>query len=104
MTIYVLAGDIGGTKTNLALYAVEESNQIALVREASFSSADYDGLEGVIRDFRQAGQEPIAAGAFGIAGPVLEDKVVATNLPKAPAAVSHCYGAAVCVRCTIDPG
>ena len=81
MTIYVLAGDIGGTKTNLGLHAVEESNQITLVREASFPSADYDGLEGVIRDFRQAGQEPIAAGAFGIAGPVLEGKVVATNLP-----------------------
>jgi glucokinase len=81
MTIYVLAGDIGGTKTNLALYAVEEPQRVVLVREASFPSADYDGLEGVIDDFRQAGQESIAAGAFGIAGPVLDGKVVATNLP-----------------------
>ena len=80
MTIYVLAGDIGGTKTNLALYAVEEPQRIVLVREASFPSADYDGLDGVIGDFRQAGQESIAAGAFGIAGPVLDGKVVATNL------------------------
>ena len=81
MTIYVLAGDIGGTKTNLALYAVEEPKRVVLVREASFASAHYDGLEGVICDFRQAGKEPIAAGAFGIAGPVLDGKVVATNLP-----------------------
>ncbi len=82
MTIHVLAGDIGGTKTNLALYALEGGDELCLVREASFPSAQYAGLEAVIADFRSSGADTtIAAGAFGIAGPVLDGRVEATNLP-----------------------
>ena len=82
MTIHVLAGDIGGTKTNLALYALEGGDELCLVREASFPSAQYAGLEAVIADFRSRETDAaIAAGAFGIAGPVLDGRVEATNLP-----------------------
>ena len=82
MTTHVLAGDIGGTKTNLALYALEGEASISLVRGTSFASTNYPGLEEVIADFRRkGGAESIAAGAFGIAGPVLDGKVEATNLP-----------------------
>ena len=85
MTTHVLAGDVGGTKTNLALYAlyaVEGRKGLSLVREASFPSAHYTGLEEVIADFRyKAADKSIAAGAFGIAGPVLDGTVEATNLP-----------------------
>ena len=104
MTTHVLAGDIGGTKTNLALYALEGGDTLRLVRESSFPSAQYAGLEDVIADFfaREVSPEPrsftgevspepplrsretdvvIAAGAFGIAGPVLDGRVEATNLP-----------------------
>ena len=93
MTTHVLAGDIGGTKTNLALYAIEGGERLSLVRESSFPSTQYVGLEDVIADFfagevspeppprsREAGTT-IAAGAFGIAGPVLDGRVEATNLP-----------------------
>lgn len=82
MTTHVLAGDIGGTKTNLALYALEGRDGVSLVREASFSSAKYAGLEDVIADFRSGETDAaIAAGAFGIAGPVLDGRVETTNLP-----------------------
>jgi glucokinase len=81
MTQHILAGDIGGTKTNLALYAVERSTHVTLVRESSFSSKQHEGLESVLREFLQEGQEQVSAAAFGIAGPVLDGVVLATNLP-----------------------
>ena len=99
MLPYVLAGDIGGTKTTLAIYQVsqivqtsqnsaasqgsvqERSPKIVLVREGSFPSAQYDGLETVLEEFLGQRSERIEAGAFGIAGPVLDGKVATTNLP-----------------------
>lgn len=81
MAAYVLAGDIGGTKTDLALYSVAPQRKLSLVREASFPSQHYTGLEAVLREFLSSGQEQVAAGAFGIAGPVLDGEVLATNLP-----------------------
>jgi glucokinase len=87
MLSHVLAGDIGGTKTNLALYQVspagpvESPQNMALVREASFPSTQYTGLESVVAEFMEQGTECVRAGAFGIAGPVLDGRVMATNLP-----------------------
>jgi len=81
MTAYVLAGDIGGTKTDLAIYSVIPQGKLSLVREASFPSQHYPGLEAVLREFLSSGQEQVAAGAFGIAGPVIDGEVLATNLP-----------------------
>lgn len=48
MAKHALAGDIGGTKTNLAVYTVEYSRQVSLIREASFLSKNYDRLETII--------------------------------------------------------
>jgi glucokinase len=81
MAQHILAGDIGGTKTNLALYAVERSTHVTLLREASFSSKQHDGLESVLREFLREGPGQVSAAAFGIAGPVLDGVVLATNLP-----------------------
>jgi glucokinase len=104
MTEHVLAGDIGGTKTALALYAVARPEepatrsrytlapatppegdvaprQLTPLREASFESSHYAGLEEVLRAFLATGSELVAAAAFGIAGPVVDDAVTTTNLP-----------------------
>jgi len=81
MAQHLMDGDIGGTKTNLALYVVEHSTHVTLLRESSFVSKQYGGLEAVIREFLQSGQEQVSAAAFGIAGPVLDGVVLATNLP-----------------------
>ncbi len=80
-TPYVLAGDIGGTKTALALHAVETGGATTLVRERTFASREYAGLEQVITAFLEPRERPVAAAAFGIAGPVVDDAVSTTNLP-----------------------
>jgi glucokinase len=76
----LLAGDIGGTKTHLALYRVDALN-IELLRESSYPSAGYPGLQALAREFLGAAPPPILAASFGIAGPVEDGEVKATNLP-----------------------
>jgi glucokinase len=74
----VLAGDIGGTKTHLALYALA-SGRPRLLREARFASRDFNGLDQLAGRFLDG--ERVAAAAFGIAGPVVDGEVRTTNLP-----------------------
>jgi len=50
----VLAGDVGGTKTNLALYEKRGSGLIP-VRETSLQSRQYDSLEAAIGRFLESG-------------------------------------------------
>lgn len=73
-----LSGDIGGTKTHLALH--DADNPVAPLRTATFASRDWPGLEALCAAFLQPGDAPQSA-AFGIAGPVLDGRVVTTNLP-----------------------
>src|SRR5579859_3464699 len=76
----LLAGDIGGTKTDLALFSAEAGPRAPLV-EARFPSADYASLEEVVRTFlTQAGRSADSA-AFGVAGPVVAGQADITNLP-----------------------
>jgi glucokinase len=81
MTATVLAGDIGGTNSRLALYAITGPDALTPIRSATFPSRDHGGLEEVIARFLGAAAPPVAAAAFGIAGPVVDDAVVTTNLP-----------------------
>jgi glucokinase len=77
----ILAGDIGGTKTLLALCEVAPDGALRIVRESSFHSANYRGLEPIVAEFTAAANAPsIAAAAFGIAGPVVGGVVEVTNL------------------------
>ena len=80
-TAYVLAGDIGGTKTALALHAIDPNGGAAVVRDRTFASHEYAGLEEVIAAFLGTPAPRIAGAAFGIAGPVVDDAVSTTNLP-----------------------
>jgi glucokinase len=81
MSKQILAGDVGGTKTNLALYAVDRPRKLALVREQSFASSRYRSLEKVLAEFLSGGRDRIHAAAFGVAGPVIGGRVKTTNLP-----------------------
>jgi glucokinase len=77
----VLAGDVGGTKTNLALYEKRGSGLIP-VRETSLQSRQFDSLEAAITRFLESGpRQAIGAACLGVAGPVVEGRCVATNLP-----------------------
>ena len=77
----LLAGDIGGTKTNLAIYA-DEPGHLPLA-EATFPSGQFSGLEAIVREFlaRVNLPEPVKQAAFGVAGPVVNHKATITNLP-----------------------
>ena len=77
---HILAGDIGGTKTLLALYRIQPDGTKNLLRESSFASRDHAALEEIVAAFLQPG-ETVAAAAFGVAGPVLDGEVRTTNLP-----------------------
>lgn len=72
----VLAGDVGGTKTFLALAHIA-SGRLIIEREARFATGDYSALTPMIQDFL-AGAAPAAA-CFGIASPVTGRRVKLTN-------------------------
>ncbi len=75
----ILAGDIGGTKTNLAYFAVDgPSLTPALVR--SYPSQQYGSLNEVVRQLLTEHPAEITAAAFGIAGPVVDGRSKLTNL------------------------
>lgn len=101
----ILAGDIGGTKTNLALYEWT-SERTEPVRLESFHSRDYTSLEDILQEFLEPPPPPtaldvaataesgsaheatnstervtLAAACFGIAGPVIDNHSETTNLP-----------------------
>lgn len=102
----ILAGDIGGTKTNLALYDWT-AERVEPLRLESFHSGDYTSLEDILVEFlapprppsradsleteegsqsQQAEKRPaesmkLTAACFGIAGPVIDNRCQTTNLP-----------------------
>ena len=81
----ILAGDVGGTKCNLALFA-EQNGELAVVAQERFPSQKYAGFDQVIAEFLQGVRlrligQPIQAAGFGVAGPVVHNQVKATNLP-----------------------
>jgi glucokinase len=77
----ILAGDIGGTKTVLALFE-GASGQLRALREEVFPSGDNASLEAIIDQFLTPRQASGLAGAsFGVAGPVENGVCKTTNLP-----------------------
>jgi glucokinase len=85
----ILAGDIGGTKTVLALCdaaplpgAAPGTLAFTIVREQVYLCADFDSLEAVLAAFLPAGApHDVTAACFGVAGPVVDGAAQITNLP-----------------------
>ena len=79
----VLAGDIGGTKSHLALFEVGPRGPRGLtkLRDERFPSADFPGLGAVIATFlgRQT-RDGILAACFGVPGPVIDNTTRTPNL------------------------
>ena len=75
----ILAGDVGGTNTRLGLFEVTRG-RLRLLYEKTFLSKNYKGLENILEEFLR-GQREIASACFGVAGPVTQEVVIATNLP-----------------------
>lgn len=73
-----LAGDIGATKTNLAIYQWMDGG-IARIRESTFISKDYQGILEILKIFMDGLSGPDAV-CLAVAGPILGDKAILTNL------------------------
>lgn len=79
-----LAGDIGGTNTNIALVGVNEEN-FTIHYQADFSSVDVNDFSEVVEAVLQAtktklGSRTITASCFSGAGPVQDNDCQLTNV------------------------
>jgi glucokinase len=76
----ILAGDIGGTNTRLALVEAT-SDELRIVAEETFPSRERTSLEAAIAEFLSLHSCDLTRASFGIAGPVRDGRCEATNLP-----------------------
>jgi len=76
----ILAGDIGGTNTRLAL--IEAGNDgVRILFEKTFPSREKTSLEAALAEFLSLYDCDLTRASFGIAGPVRNGRCEATNLP-----------------------
>ena len=82
----ILAGDVGGTKVDLALYMFDKG-QLTPVYEHKYHARDFTGLAAIVNAFvaewkQSSGQSAdILAACFGVPGPVRHGRLKLTNLP-----------------------
>ena len=82
----ILAGDIGGTKVDLALYEFS-SGRLVLQREQRYKAHLFAGLGDIVEQFLSANgvtgsrRAEVFATCFGVPGPVRKGKLKLTNLP-----------------------
>lgn len=76
----ILAGDIGGTKTNLAAFSVRDG-LLTCEHVRTFRNAEYTSILMLLRNYVREHNERIEAAAFGVAGPVAQGRCEATNIP-----------------------
>jgi glucokinase len=74
----ILAGDVGGTKVDLALYDFI-NGKLQYTRDKVFKARDYPGLEVIVKEF--LGADQVTAACFGVPGPVRNGRLRLTNLP-----------------------
>ncbi len=76
-TRYLLAGDVGGTKTHLGLF---DAATLAPLETRTFASADFSDLPAMLRSFFGGRERRCQAACIGAAGPVLDGVCQITNL------------------------
>lgn len=76
----ILAGDIGGTNFRLALLEATDG-ALRVVAEQSFLSRERESAESVISELLSHTTRKLTSACFGIAGPVVNGRCEATNLP-----------------------
>jgi glucokinase len=76
----ILAGDIGGTKTRLALFTTV-GERLESLAEETFPSREHGGLDEIVRTFVSKQQVSVTHAGFGVAGPVKHGRCETTNLP-----------------------
>ena len=76
----LLAGDIGGTKTDLAIYDLDHDLH-APVAQREYPSGQYPDLQSIVREFLRNRDMPVDHACFAVAGPVVKGEAHITNLP-----------------------
>lgn len=75
----ILAGDIGGTHTRLALFEENEGRLLKL-QSRVYPSREHKGLDEIVTLFLTDQKATVSAACFGIAGPVVNGRVSTPNL------------------------
>ncbi len=76
----VLAGDVGGTKTAIAIVAIS-GRTLRIERARKYASGEFGSLEEIVADFLKGGGRPPRSAGFGVAGPVRAGRSRITKLP-----------------------
>jgi glucokinase len=76
----ILAGDIGGTKTNLALFDSGDADFRTAAASARYPSREFSSLEHILDRFLDEHPADVERAGFGIAGPVVDGAVETPNL------------------------
>jgi glucokinase len=76
----ILAGDIGGTTTRLALISAEDGAR-KFIAEHEVHSGDYGGLQPIVEAFLAEHNAHAVSACFDVAGPVIAGRAQLTNLP-----------------------
>ncbi|MCJ7537675.1 MAG: glucokinase, partial [Anaerolineales bacterium] len=79
MEVRYLAGDIGGTKTRLALFS-PESGACQMMESETYLSQDHSSLEEILRVYLHDKPYQLSGASFGIAGPIIGGRARVTNL------------------------
>ncbi len=80
MSKIILAGDIGGTKTRIGFYRINRKRRYQTIFEKIFQSRNYQGFDEIIQLSLEEGVK-IDIACFGVAAPIIGNKVRLTNLP-----------------------
>src|SRR5271169_1222359 len=75
----ILAGDVGGTKTDLGLFR-QSAGVLTLMREHRYATAQFNSLEAVCAEFVGTGAA-VNAACLGVPGPIIDGRAHATNIP-----------------------
>src|SRR4051794_20756073 len=76
----LIAGDIGGTKTDIAVFSAEAGPRAPLIQQR-LATKDFQSLEALVsQSLHQAGL-PVTDACFAVAGPVVDGSSQLTNVP-----------------------
>ena len=76
----LIAGDIGGTKTRLALVSPQAGPR-NFVAEQEYHSGDFPALQPIVERFLAETKAQATSACFDVAGPVIDGRAHLTNLP-----------------------
>jgi glucokinase len=76
----LLVGDIGGTKTDLALFSADRGPRAPMAQKR-FSSREYPSLGAIVSEYVASVDFPVMHACFAVAGQVISGRAVLTNLP-----------------------